>query len=67
MLQPIRQPERMVKGFEGRKVGTSSCFYLPVLEGRGEVQVIQAHGVDDIVTMAEWRLLESAKLISSEI
>jgi hypothetical protein len=59
-LQPISQPKRHVKGFEGKLVTINHCFFVPVLDFNEEVQVICAYGVDGIATMAKSRPLEDA-------
>ncbi len=45
----------MVGGFEGTEKIIDSCFYLQLLDADGNVQVICAYGVKDIVTVARSR------------
>ncbi len=40
------------QGIEGKETPIDSCYNLPLLEADGDVQVICAYGVEDIVTMA---------------
>jgi hypothetical protein len=54
-LLPVRVPRRMVRGFEGKETTIDSCSYLPLFDADGNVQVIRAYGVDDIVTVARSR------------
>jgi hypothetical protein len=52
---PVRVPRRIVRGYEGKETTVNNCFYLPLLDADGDVQVVRAYGVDDIVTVARSR------------
>jgi hypothetical protein len=56
-LRPVRTGWRSVRGFEGRTVDIDSCHFLPLVDSRGEHQVICAYEVEEIATVARTRLL----------
>ena len=55
LVSPTRVHRRVVGGFEGTEKTINICFYLRLLDADGNVQVICAYGVDDIVTVARSR------------
>jgi hypothetical protein len=55
-LRPLRTSRRIVKGFEGKVDIVDSCYYLPLLDADGDIQVVCADGVDEIATVARTRL-----------
>ncbi len=55
-LRPVRTGRRSVRGFEGRTVDIDSCHFLPLVDARGEYQVVCAYEVDEIATVSRTRL-----------
>ncbi len=39
-----------IKGYKGEGLIMDSDYYLPLLDADGNIQVVRAHGVDEIVT-----------------
>jgi hypothetical protein len=55
-LQGVRAPRKAIKGYQGEGLITDSVYYLPLLDKDGNIQVIQAYGVDEIAVVAPTRL-----------
>jgi hypothetical protein len=62
-LQAVRAPRRAIKGYQGEGLITDSVYYLPLLDANGNIQVICAHGVDEITTVTRTRLPHVAREI----
>jgi hypothetical protein len=62
-LQGVRTPRQASKGYQGVGTITDSAYYLPLLDADGNVQVIRAHGVDEITIVARTRLPPVAREI----
>jgi hypothetical protein len=50
-LQAVRSPRHTVKGYEDGVFITDSSYYLPLLDADSNIQVVCAHGVDEITTV----------------
>jgi hypothetical protein len=50
-LQAVRAPRRAIKGYKGEGLVTDSNYNLPLLDADGNIQVVCAHGVDEIATV----------------
>ncbi len=55
-LQAVRAPRQAIKGYQGEGLITDSVYYLPLLDADGHIQVISAHGVDEITIVTRTRL-----------
>jgi hypothetical protein len=55
-LQGMRAPRQAIKGYQGEGIIMDSVYYLPLLDVDGNIQVIRAHGVDEIAVVARTRL-----------
>jgi hypothetical protein len=53
-----------MKSHEGRVFITDSSYNLPLLDADGNIQMICAHGVDEITTVTRTRLPPIARKIS---
>jgi hypothetical protein len=62
-LQGVRAPRQAIKGYQGVGIFTDSVYYLPLLDVDGNIQVIRAHGVDEIAVVARTRLPPIAREI----
>jgi hypothetical protein len=62
-LQGMRAPRQAIKGYQGVGTITDSVYYLPLLEADGNIQVIRAHGVEEIAVVARTRLPPIAREI----
>ncbi len=62
-LQGVRAPRQAIKGYQGVGTITDSVYYLPLLDADGNIQVIRAHGVDEITVVARTRLPPIAREI----
>ncbi len=62
-LQGVRAPRQAIKGYQGVGTITDSVYYLPLLDVDGNIQVIRAHGVDEIAVVAHTRLPPIAREI----
>ena len=62
-LQGVRAPRQAIKGYQGVGTITDSVYYLPLLDVDGNIQVIRAHGVDEIAVVARTRLPPIAREI----
>ncbi len=62
-LQGVRAPRQAIKGYQGEGLITDSVYYLPLLDVDGNIQVIRAHGVDEIAVVARTRLPPVAREI----
>ncbi len=62
-LQGVRAPRQAIKGYQGVGAITDSVYYLPLLDVDGNIQVIRAHGVDEIAVVARTRLPPIAREI----
>jgi hypothetical protein len=62
-LQGVRAPRQAIKGYQGEGLITDSVYYLPLLDVDGNIQVIRAHGVDQIATVTRTRLPHVAREI----
>jgi hypothetical protein len=62
-LQGVRAPRQAIKGYQGEGIITDSVYYLPLLDVDGNIQVIRAHGVDEIAVVARTRLPPVAREI----
>ncbi len=51
-LQGMRAPRQAIKGYQGVGTITDSVYYLPLLDADGNIQVIRAHGVEEIAVVA---------------
>jgi hypothetical protein len=58
---PAQVAQRIVNGFGGATVSITGCHFLPLIDARGNHQVICAFEVEEITTMAETRLPPWAK------
>ncbi len=67
-LQSMRAPRQAIKGYQGVGTITDSVYYLPLLDSDGNIQVIRAHGVEEIAVVARTRLppIEGRSFLSSE-
>jgi hypothetical protein len=52
----MRTPRQAIKGYQGVGTITDSVYYLPLLDADGNIQVVRAHGVEEIAVMARTRL-----------
>jgi hypothetical protein len=52
----MRAPRQAIKGYQGVGTITYSVYYLPLLDADGNIQVIRAHGVEEIAIVARTRL-----------
>jgi hypothetical protein len=59
----VRAPRQAIKGYQGVGTITDSAYYLPLLDADGNIQVIRAHGVDEITIVARTRLPPIAREI----
>jgi hypothetical protein len=59
----MRAPRQAIKGYQGVGTITDSVYYLPLLDAGGNIQVIRAHGVDEIAVVARTRLPPIAREI----
>ncbi len=55
-LQGMRAPRQAIKGYQGVGTITDSVYYLPLMDADGNIQVIRAHGVEEIAVVARTRL-----------
>jgi hypothetical protein len=55
-LQGMRAPRQAIKGYQGVGTITDSVYYLPLMNTDGNVQVIRAHGGEEIAVVARTRL-----------
>jgi hypothetical protein len=62
-LQAVRAPRQAIKGYQGEGLITDSVYYLPLLDVDGNIQVVRAHGVDEINTVTRTRLPHVAREI----
>jgi hypothetical protein len=62
-LQGVRAPRQAIKGYQGGGIITDCVYYLPLLDVDGNIQVIRAHGVDEIAVVARTRLPPVAREI----
>ncbi len=62
-LQGVRAPRQAIKGYQGVGTITDSMYYLPLLDVDGNIQVVRAHGVDEIAVVARTRLPPIAREI----
>jgi hypothetical protein len=62
-LQGMRAPRQAIKGYQGLGTITDSVYYLPLLDADGNIQVIRAHGVEEITIVARTRLPPIAREI----
>jgi hypothetical protein len=62
-LQSMRAPRQAIKGYQGVGTITDSVYYLPLLDSDGNIQVIRAHGVEEIAVVARTRLPPIAREI----
>ncbi len=62
-LQSMRAPRQAIKGYQGVGTITDSVYYLPLLDSDGNIQVIRAHGVEEIAVVAQTRLPPIAREI----
>ncbi len=62
-LQGVRAPRQAIKGYQGVGTITDSVYYLPLLDADGNIQVIRAHGVEEITILARTRLPPIAREI----
>ena len=62
-LQGMRAPRQAIKGYQGVGTITDSVYYLPLLDADGNIQVIRAHGVEEIAIVARTRLPPIAREI----
>jgi hypothetical protein len=62
-LQAVRAPRQAIKGYQGEGLVTDSVYYLPLLDADGNIQVVRAHGVDEITTVTRTRLPHAAREI----
>jgi hypothetical protein len=58
---PAQVAQRIVNGFGGAAVPITGCHFLPLIDVRGNHQVICAFEVEEITTVAETRLPPWAK------
>ncbi len=65
-LQGVRVPRQAIKGYQGEGIITG-VYYLPLLDVDGNIQVIRAHGVDEIAVVARTRLPPVAREIFTVI
>ncbi len=59
----MRAPRQAIKGYQGVGTITDSVYYLPLLDSDGNIQVIRAHGVEEIAVVARTRLPPIAREI----
>jgi hypothetical protein len=62
-LQGMRALRQAIKGYQGVGTITDSVYYLPLLDADGNIQVIRAHGVEEIAVVARTRLPPIAREI----
>jgi hypothetical protein len=62
-LQGMRAPRQAIKGYQGVGTITDSVYYLPLMDADGNIQVICAHGVEEIAVVARTRLPPIAREI----
>jgi hypothetical protein len=62
-LQGMRAPRQAIKGYQGVGTVMDSVYYLPLLDADGNIQVIRAHGVEEIAVVARTRLPPIAREI----
>jgi hypothetical protein len=62
-LQGMSAPRQAIKGYQGVGTITDSIYYLPLLDADGNIQVIHAHGVEEIAVVARTRLPPIAREI----
>jgi hypothetical protein len=60
-FRPAQVAQRIVNGFGGATVPVTGCHFLPLVDVRGNHQVICAFKVEEITTVAETRLPPWAK------
>jgi hypothetical protein len=60
-FRPAQVAQRIVNGFGGAAVPITGCHFLPLIDVRGNHQVICAFEVEEITTVAETRLPPWAK------
>jgi hypothetical protein len=60
-FRPAQVAQRIVNGFGGATVPDTGCHFLPLIDVRGNHQVICAFKVEEITTVAETRLPPWAK------
>jgi hypothetical protein len=60
-FRPAQVAQRIVNGFGGAAVPITRCHFLPLIDVRGNHQVICAFEVEEITTVAETRLPPWAK------
>ncbi len=60
-FRPVQVAQRIVNGFGGVTVPITGCHFLPLIDVRGNHQVICAFEVEEITTVAETRLPPWAK------
>jgi hypothetical protein len=56
-------PRQAIKGYQGVGTITDNVYYLPLLDADGNIQVIRAHGVEEIAIVARTRLPPVAREI----
>ncbi len=59
----MRAPRQAIKGYQGEGLITDCVYYLPLLDADGNIQVVRAHGVDEITTVTRTRLPHVAREI----
>jgi hypothetical protein len=52
-LLPVQVPRRTFRGFDGQETTINSCYYLPLLDSDGDLQVVCAYRVDNIFNRGE--------------
>jgi hypothetical protein len=62
-LQGVRAPRQAIKGYQGEGLITDSVYYLPLLDVDGNIQVVRAHGADEIAVVTRTRLPPVAREI----
>jgi hypothetical protein len=62
-LQCMRAPRQAIRGYQGVGTITDSVYYLPLLDADGNIQVVRAHGVEEIAIVAQTRLPPDAREI----
>jgi hypothetical protein len=67
-LQCMRAPRQAIRGYQGVGTITDSVYYLPLLDADGNIQVVRAHGMEQIAIVARTRLppLRGRSSLSSE-
>ncbi len=60
-LWPAQVAQRFIRGFGGATVSVTGCLFLPLVDARGNHQVICAYEVEEITMVAETRLPPRAR------